>query len=56
MKTTCTAPPSTGTMTWEAKSPESVVGSIDQEQGGRKVHIAVVGKWLGASCDGIEPR
>jgi hypothetical protein len=54
MTTTCTSPvPSTGTMTWEAKSPESVVGSVDQDVQGRKVHITVVGKWLGASCDGI---
>jgi hypothetical protein len=57
MKTTCTAPvSSTGTMSWEAKSPESVVGNIDQETGGRKVHINIVGKWLGASCEGIPPR
>jgi hypothetical protein len=54
MTTTCAAPvASTGTMTWEAKTPESVVGNIDQDVSGRKVHITVVGKWLGASCDGI---
>ena len=56
MATTCTGErASTGTMTFEAKTPESVVGSIDQERNGSKFHIGVVGKWLGASCDGIEP-
>lgn len=54
MNTTCSSPvASTGTMSWEAKSPELVVGNIDQDVSGRKVHIGVVGKWLGASCDGI---
>ena len=58
MATTCTGErASTGTMTFEAKSPESVVGSIDQERtNGGKFHIGIAGKWLGASCDGIEPR
>lgn len=52
--TSCTSPvPSRGTMSWEAKSPESVVGRIDQDAGGRKVHIDIVGKWLGSSCDGL---
>jgi hypothetical protein len=54
MHTTCSSPvPSTGTMTWEAKTPELVVGTIDQDVGGRKVHIGTVCKWLGASCGGI---
>lgn len=55
MATTCTGErASTGTMTFEAKSPESVVGSIDQERGdGSKFHIGIVGRWLGASCAGI---
>ena len=56
MTTTCTTPvPSTGTMTWEAKTPESVIGVIDQDAGGRKIHVDVVSKWLGADCSGIEP-
>jgi hypothetical protein len=56
MTTTCTAPvPSTGTMTWEAKTPESVIGTIDQDVGGRKVHVDVVSRWLGADCSGIAP-
>ena len=57
MATTCTGErASTGTVTFEAKSPESVVGSIDQERSaGGRMHIGIVGKWLGASCDGIEP-
>jgi hypothetical protein len=57
MKTTCTAPvASTGTMTWEAKTPESVVGNVDQDASGRKIHINIVGKWLSSSCEGIPPR
>jgi hypothetical protein len=57
MNTTCTAPvASTGTMSWEAKTPESVVGNVDQDASGRKVHINIVGKWLGSSCEGIAPR
>ena len=55
MATTCTGErASNGTMTFEAKSPESVVGSIDQDRGsGSRFHIGIVGKWLGASCAGI---
>jgi hypothetical protein len=57
MSTTCTAPvASTGTMSWEAKTPESVVGNVDQDMNGRKVHINIVGKWLGSSCEGVPPR
>ena len=57
MATTCTGErASTGTMTFEAKSPETVVGSIDQERAnGGKFHIGIAGKWLGDSCDGIAP-
>ena len=57
MTTRCTgAMASTGTMTFEARTPESVAGSIDPERGAStKFHIAIVGRWLGASCDGIEP-
>lgn len=55
MATTCTGErPSTGTMTFEAKTPESVIGSIDQTRSnGSAFHIGIAGKWLGASCDGI---
>lgn len=57
MTTSCTAPvASTGTMSWEAKTPESVVGNVDQDASGRKIHINIVGKWLGSSCEGIPPR
>jgi hypothetical protein len=56
MTTTCTEPvPSSGTMTWEAKTPESVIGVIDQDASGRKIHVDVVSRWLGADCTGIEP-
>lgn len=57
MATTCTgALTSTGTMTFEAKTPESVVGSIDQQRDtNTKFHIGIVGRWLGTSCEGIEP-
>jgi hypothetical protein len=57
MASTCTGErASTGTTTLEAKSPESVVGAIEQERAnGGKFHIAIAGKWLGASCEGIEP-
>ena len=56
MATTCTGErASTGTMTFESKTPESVVGSIDQDRGnGSRFHIGIVGKWLGAGCEGIE--
>jgi hypothetical protein len=57
LETTCAGPPPvTGTVTFEAKTPESVVGSIDQQRpDGSKFHIGIVGKWLGASCEGIAP-
>ena len=56
MATTCTTPvQSTGNMTWEAKTPESVVGVIDQDASGRKIHVDVASKWLGADCKGVEP-
>jgi hypothetical protein len=48
-------PPTTSTATFEAKSGESVVGTADQQRGdGSKVHVGMVGRWLGASCDGTE--
>lgn len=57
MATTCTGErASSGTMTFEARTPESVVGSIDQDRGnGSKFHIGIVGRWLGSNCDDIAP-
>ncbi len=57
MATSCSGPPPmTGTMTFEAKTPESVVGSIDQQRpDGSTFHVGIVGKWLGASCEGVDP-
>ena len=54
---TCQGPPSSkGTVVFEAKSPESVVGTIDQQRGdGVKLHVNVAGKWLADSCEGTEP-
>ena len=54
-KTTCSGN-SEANLVFEAKDPEHVVGTIDQQRdGGGKFHIDLVGKWLGASCEGIEP-
>ena len=54
-KTVCSGN-SEANLTFEAKDPEHVVGVIDQQrEGGGKFHIDMVGKWLGASCEGIEP-
>ena len=57
MATSCSGPPPiTGTMSFEAKTPESVVGSIDQQRpDGSTFHVGIVGKWLGASCEGVDP-
>ncbi|MGI9025207.1 MAG: DUF3617 domain-containing protein [Burkholderiaceae bacterium] len=49
-------PPRRGTFIFEAKNPETVVGTIDQETGNGKFHVDVNGKWLGASCEGIADR
>ncbi len=38
----------------EAPSPESLVGKFDRIQQGRKIHSEMKGRWLGASCAGIE--
>ena len=56
-KTTCTGETqSEGTLEFTAKDPEHVSGSIDQTMArGGKFHVDIVGKWLSASCDGIEP-
>lgn len=53
---TCAAPhTSTATMMIEARTPESIVSSIDIVQGGAsgKIHVDIKGRWLGASCTGI---
>ena len=54
---TCEAPhASTSTVMIEAKTPESLVVSMDMVQGGAsgKVHVDIKGRWLGASCAGIK--
>jgi hypothetical protein len=52
----CPGPPSATThFTVEAKTPESIVATGDRSvQGSGKTHIDIKGKWLGASCEGIE--
>lgn len=49
-------PPREGTFIFEAKTPESVVGMIDQQNGSGKLHVDIAGKWLSASCAGIPDR
>jgi hypothetical protein len=54
---TCEAPgPTTSTVTVEAKTSESFASTMDMVQAGDrgKVHVEIKGRWLGASCDGIE--
>ncbi len=54
---TCPAPhASTGKTTMLAKTPQSIVAVIDTVQGNAsgKVHVDLKGRWLGASCEGIE--
>ncbi|HSL04872.1 MAG TPA: DUF3617 domain-containing protein [Nitrospiraceae bacterium] len=55
---TCPAPrASTSHMTMEAKTPESIVGSIDMTRAGSgKVHVDIKGRWLSASCAEIKDR
>ena len=56
---TCEAPhAATSTPTIEAKTPESVVYSMDIVHGGAggKVHVDISGRWLAASCAGIKDR
>jgi len=52
----CPAPlASTGKATIEARTPERIVSVIDTAQGtGGKIHVDIKGRWLGASCEGIE--
>lgn len=54
-----TCPPphaSTGRATIEAKTPERLLGTIDTVQGGAtgKAHVEIRGKWLAASCEGVD--
>ncbi len=45
---------STSRMAMEAKTPETLVASIDMDRAGSgKVRIDIKGRWLGASCAGI---
>lgn len=55
---TCPAPrASTSQMAMEAKTPETIVGSIDMTRAGSgKVHVDIKGRWLGASCAEIKDR
>jgi hypothetical protein len=52
----CPGPPaSTGRLTIEAKTPESLVATSDRNlKGSGKAHLDIKGKWLRASCEGIE--
>ena len=54
--TVCPGPsPSTTHLTIEAKTTDSIVATGDRDQkGSGKVHMDIKGKWLGASCEGIE--
>ena len=58
METTCSGPPPLkGTVVIEAKTPRSVVGTIDQERAdGSRFRIDMVGKWIGARCDAAAPN
>ena len=41
---------------FEAPSPERFTGSVDMTLAeGGKVHLDIQGRWLGASCAGLEP-
>jgi len=55
---TCPAPrASTSQMAMEAKTPESIVGSIDMTRAeSGKVHVDIKGRWLNASCAEIKDR
>lgn len=52
----CPGPPaSTGHLTIEAKTPESLVATGHRNlKGSGKAHLDIKGKWLRASCEGIE--
>jgi hypothetical protein len=54
---TCPAPhAATIQISVEAKTPKSIVGSIDGAIGAGKIHTDVKGHWLGTSCDEIKSR
>lgn len=56
VRMTCTGEDaSSGTATFQASSPTTIVGVIDLAGigGGAKVHVEETGTWLGASCVGI---
>lgn len=49
-------PRSEGRMVMEAKTPETIVGTIDQTRGeSGKLHVDIAGKWLAAGCEGVDP-
>jgi hypothetical protein len=52
----CPGPPaSTGHLTIEAKTSESLVATSDRNlKGSGKAHMDIKGKWLRTSCEGIE--
>jgi len=55
MERTCPEPRAvTSQIKIEAKTPETVVGTIDGTVGSGKFHADVKGNWLGASCDDIK--
>lgn len=56
MERTCPAPhASTTHSSFEAKSPDTIAGTIDVTRAGTgKVHVDIKGRWLGASCAGIK--
>ena len=54
---TCQDPgPYKSTVIIEARTSEGIVGSMNmvQGEGSGKVHVDIKGRWLGASCEGIE--
>ena len=52
----CPGPPASTThLTIEAKTTDRIVAIGDRDQqGSGKAHMEITGKWLGASCEGIE--
>jgi hypothetical protein len=58
LERTCPAPhASTSQISVQAKTPESVVASVDRTiEGSGKMHADIKGHWLGASCDDIKGR
>ena len=54
--TSCLGVPRTGMITFEAKTPESLAGTIDQPTSNGKFHSDVDGRWLAPICVGISDR